>query len=38
MTERVRNELTYQYEEVGFHDTCPKCGGKGYLDKKVSWE
>ena len=37
-TEIVRNELTCQYEEVGFHDTCTKCGGKGYLDKKVSWE
>ena len=20
------------------YKTCPKCGGKGYLDKKVSWE
>jgi predicted nucleic-acid-binding Zn-ribbon protein len=20
------------------YETCPKCGGKGWLEKKVTWE
>lgn len=34
----VRNELTYQYEQVEYTRTCNVCGGKGYLDKKEVWE
>lgn len=34
----VRNELTFQYEKVEYTHKCPKCDGKGYLDKVVEWK
>lgn len=27
-----------QYHTRWVSDTCPECGGKGYLEKKVTWE
>ena len=35
---KVRNVLTYQFEDVEYTQTCSKCNGKGYLDKKEVWE
>ena len=28
----------HQYHTRWTSDTCPKCKGKGYLEKKVTWE
>lgn len=33
----VRNELTCQYERVEYTHKCPKCDGKGYLERKEVW-
>ena len=35
---QVLNELTYQYEDVEYTHPCPKCKGKGYLDRAEVWE
>ena len=35
---QVLNELTYQYETVEYTNSCPKCKGKGYLDRVEMWK
>ena len=35
---QVLNELTYQYETVEDTHSCPKCKGKGYLDRVEIWK
>ena len=43
---RIRGRLVNEYDnyDIGHveahyeYDICPKCGGKGYLEKKVTWE